>query len=103
MNIYKISQNINNGWDTYDSAIVCAESEEDARKIHPSKYVTHERDGIWYGTFSGGKDIGKEYEHENCGSTWVRNTNLDKIKVEFIGKANENIKRGLILGSFNAG
>ncbi len=32
MKLYKISQNINNNYDTYDSAIVCAENEDEARK-----------------------------------------------------------------------
>ena len=35
MNIYKISQEVNSEYDTYDSAIVLAESEEVARLIHP--------------------------------------------------------------------
>ena len=35
MNIYKISQNENNRYDTYDSAIVCAENPEKAKLIHP--------------------------------------------------------------------
>lgn len=35
MNLYKISQDVNDGWDTFDSAIVAAKSEEDARNIHP--------------------------------------------------------------------
>ena len=35
MNLYLISQNRNNGYDTYDSAVVAAESEEKARMIRP--------------------------------------------------------------------
>ena len=38
MNLYKISQSANNDYDTYDSAIVAAENEEEARKINPCKY-----------------------------------------------------------------
>lgn len=34
--LYKISQTKNNNYDTYDSAIVIANSEEEAKKIHPS-------------------------------------------------------------------
>lgn len=33
MKLYLISQNVNNGYDTYDSAVVCAETEEEARMI----------------------------------------------------------------------
>ena len=32
MKIFKIWQEVNNGYDTYDSAIVVAENEEEARK-----------------------------------------------------------------------
>lgn len=35
MNIYLISQNHNNNWDTYDSAVVVAESEDIAKRMHP--------------------------------------------------------------------
>jgi hypothetical protein len=38
MNLYLVSQDINTGYDTYDSMIVSAESEIDARNIHPSCY-----------------------------------------------------------------
>lgn len=99
MNIYKISQDINNGYDSYDSAIVCAENEDDARTIHPSEYVTHNKNGLWYGTYTNGG----EYETENGRNSWVKFNELDKIKVEYIGVACENIKRGIILSSFNAG
>lgn len=36
MNIYLISQTKNNAYDTYDAAVVCAESEEEARKMRPT-------------------------------------------------------------------
>jgi hypothetical protein len=35
MNIYRISQNANNDWDTYDAAIVTAPDIETARRMHP--------------------------------------------------------------------
>ena len=33
--LWKISQSVNDGYDTYDSAVVVAECEEEARMIHP--------------------------------------------------------------------
>lgn len=33
--LYKISQNVNNDYDTYDCAVVAAHSEDEARNIHP--------------------------------------------------------------------
>ena len=38
MNLYLISQSRNTGIDTYESAVVAAETEEDARLIFPSDY-----------------------------------------------------------------
>jgi len=35
MNIYRLSQTVNNDYDTYDSAVVVAESEEAARETKP--------------------------------------------------------------------
>lgn len=38
MKLFKIWQTENNGYDTYDSAVVAAESEEDAVNINPATY-----------------------------------------------------------------
>ena len=35
MKLWKIWQEVNNNYDTYDSAVVVADTEEVARKIHP--------------------------------------------------------------------
>ena len=35
MKLFKIYQNINRGYDTFDSAVVVANSAEEAQKIHP--------------------------------------------------------------------
>ena len=35
LKLYRISQAVNTEYDTYDSAVVVAENEEDARRIHP--------------------------------------------------------------------
>lgn len=40
MNMYKISQEVNNEYDTYDSAVVSARNEEEARHMQPSVYGT---------------------------------------------------------------
>lgn len=39
MNLYLISQTTNDDYDTYDSAVVVAANEEDARHIHPSPHI----------------------------------------------------------------
>ena len=72
--LYKIWQNTNNGYDTYDSAIVCAETEEEARNIEVGSVGEY---GGW---------VSPEYVH-----------------VEEIGIAKDSVKKGIILASFNAG
>jgi len=106
MNLYLISQTINNGYDTYDSAVVCAESEDEARKIHPSNFVTHHRDGKWYGTHAlcvDEAENGKEYETENGYCSWIPFDAIHKLDVELLGKADSSVEAGLIMASFNAG
>ena len=63
MKLYLISQSMRCDYDTYDSAVVAAESESDARTIHPSIYVTHHKNGKWFGRYTGGKNIGEEYPY----------------------------------------
>lgn len=97
MKLYKVSQNINNGYDTYDSIIVCAENEEDARLIHPYERVTHYKNGEWYCT----RCIPPYDEYIHTNYEWINE--LYKLKVEYIGEAAETMKKGVVLASFNAG
>lgn len=92
MNLYLLEQDINRGYDTYDSCVVCAESEEVARTIHPSKDVTRAHNGEWY-----------EGKYTRYNSDWVDVDQIDKIKVTYLGKADEQITHGVICSSFNAG
>lgn len=78
MNLYRISQKRNNDWDTYDSAVVCAESEADARMVHPN---------------------GEEWDGAATGD-WVAAAD---VTVDFVGIAREGIARSVICASFNAG
>lgn len=74
--LYRISQDKNNDYDTYDSAVVAACSEDDARSIHPGNY----------------KCTGNEW----CAPKYVY--------VELIGEAIEGAEPGsVICASFNAG
>jgi len=80
MNIYRISQDENSGWDTFDSAVVYAKSEEEAKRIHPNGYFGVE---------------------EDLGGTWAP---PKYVKVELLGKAESSIvEAGIIVASFNAG
>ena len=76
MKLYKISQNKNNQYDTYDAFVVCAENEDKAKLIRLEDADT------------------------SCG-VWVKN--IKDVKVEYLGEAREGLEEGEILGSFNAG
>lgn len=101
MEIYLLKQDWNNDYDTYDSVVVIAENEQEARKIHPSEYVTHVKDGKWMGTYSGGENIGNEYEHGS--KNWVQFSEIDRLKVTHVGKADDNQKRGFYLHPITQG
>lgn len=73
MNLYLITQEVNNNYDTYDSAVVAAETEDEARAIHPSSLSDEE--------------------------TWAP---IEHVVVKLIGVAAPGIE-GVICASFNAG
>lgn len=79
MNLYLISRQPNHNYDTYDSAVVAAETPETAVTIHPSGDQTD---------FSG-------YNYTWCDPQYVAAT--------YIGVAEEGTTQGVILASFNAG
>ncbi len=80
MKLYKLTQDVNDDWDTYDSCVVCAVDEEDAKTISPDGYETPIKQ--------------PEY------TSWCT---IKDVKVEYIGEAVEGLKRGVIVASFNAG
>lgn len=87
---------MNNDYDTYDSAVVSANSVKEAQNIHPN----HE----WY-TFKDGKeykigDTTKNGYFNNSRTSWVKESY--NVKVTLLGKYAGNDSR-VILASFNAG
>lgn len=99
MNIYKISQKENNNYDTYDSAIVIANSEEEAKKIHPDECIMDNKESYkrWL-------------DGEGMSGTWVNLYSdnpeynvFSAIKVELLGAAKEGSEYGVVLASYNAG
>ena len=84
MKLFKIYQNRNNGYDTYDSAVVVADSAEEAQKIHPN----------------GASDDFNMY------SSWVARPGLVRVMYlgEVVGAPDSDIHPGAIIcASFNAG
>lgn len=81
MNLYLLTQDEATGYDTFDSCIVAAKNEEEARGISPS----------WNGEF---KD----------GATWTDwASSPEKVEAKLIGVATEGTHSGVILASYNAG
>lgn len=84
MNLYRISQNQNNDYDTYDSAVVAAPDEETAKNMNPS-----------------GAGMMTEEKWKYPYSSWC--TSAEYVNVEFIGTATDGIEQSVICASFNAG
>lgn len=94
MNIYKVSQTINNDYDTYDSMIVYAENESNAKVINPGGFHIF-KNNSWYFVYADGSEKEKELDF-----TWCH---PDEVKVKYIGVNLDVKKEGVILASFNAG
>lgn len=95
MNIYKLSQTINDDCNTYDSCIVIAENEEEAIKIHPNGRQNWD---------ARGRELENSYFiYENFDiDDWAE---MEDIKVELIGIADESLDTEIkvVCASFNAG
>jgi hypothetical protein len=88
MFVYLIEQNVNEGYDTFSSAVVVARSKEEASKMHPDASYTWNgsgwQSGVW---FSDG--------------SWA---NPEDVSVTLIGVADSSFdKPKVILASFKAG
>jgi hypothetical protein len=81
MRLWLIEQSANDDWDTYDSAIVAAETEEAARQTHPS---------------NGPGWTGEQDEFP----TWAYSPS--QVRVKQIGIGLPGTKAGVICASFNA-
>jgi hypothetical protein len=85
--LWKITQSENLGYDTYDSAVVVAETEEQARKVHPSEYGEADRDGKWPAAYG-------------WASTWK---NVSAERLAPLPAESEYKAGAVIVASFNAG
>lgn len=85
MNLYLLMQDQIVDYDTYDSIIVCAENETDAKRIGPNGEIIPEIDP---------ENISPDY--------WA--TSAEHVDCKFIGiAANDIPKNSVVLASFNAG
>jgi hypothetical protein len=79
--LYLLTQDENNGYDTFDSVVVCAESAVQAMEMTPDTSHPWGRDGF--------------------DSSWANHK--EKVNYTYLGVACPSLKPGIILASFNAG
>ena len=99
MNLYLLTQSENTGYDTYDSAVVSAVSEEDAREVDPSSlYVWHDGpEAGWYFQYSDGRERLESDGRYDWGLP-------GNVTAKLIGTAADGTEAGeVICASFNAG
>lgn len=80
MKLYLLTRKDKTDYDEFDSCLVCAVDEKDAVEIHPDD---------------------KPFDPTEEYSTWVSDRNL--IDCKYIGEADQNIPRGVVISSYNAG
>ncbi len=96
MKLFLISQSENDGYDTYSDAIVYAEDEAEAKKIHPNGSYDYEEK-----TNDNPYSEKDEYIKADCDyGTWVKKK---FVSVEYLGEAKEGSERGVVCSSFHAG
>jgi hypothetical protein len=81
MKLFRISQTQNENYDSYDSAVVAAETEDVARAMNPYRGTPND--------FAENSDV------------WC--SCPEEVQVEYLGEAVEGTERGVIVASFNAG
>jgi hypothetical protein len=96
MKLWLISQDVNNNYDTYDSAVVAAETEEEARNIYPDNWDSNPKrwngsKWLWY------LEDGRVLDYSS--TSW---TSPDNVSVQFLADG-YNGPSGTVCGSFNAG
>lgn len=74
MKLFKISQTANDGWYTYDSAIVSAETSKEAKRIIPSPFYIY--DGGFYYVYKM-----QEMSKEKTCPSWTSPANVTAVEV----------------------
>jgi len=81
LNLYRISQSVNAGYDTYSDAVVAAHNEEEARNMHPGTGRTMTPDDVDSEAWAPPKDV----------------------TVELFGVSVPGMEVGVVCASFHAG
>ena len=98
MKLWLISQSKNNDYDTYDSAVVAAETEEQARRTHPDNKGSCDK--VWDDSLGAWRHKDSPEAGWGVGRTW---TEPHHVAIKYIGEAAEGTEPGVICASFNAG
>jgi hypothetical protein len=90
--LWRISQQANSDYDTFDSAVVVADTADEARKIHPGGKFYQQYAGVnWW-----------EDNQSSPHSCWA--IALDQVNVQLLGEAIPTLQLGTVVcASFNAG
>jgi hypothetical protein len=92
MKLWVIKTKQHLGYDTYDSAVIAAETEQEARFTSPYG-------DTWDGTHWVTVVNGQTYRHSSLDSGWCH---PDQVSVDYLGETSRDIC-GPIVSSFNAG
>ena len=89
--LYKISQEVNNNYDTYDSAIVVADTPEEARHIHPHEHLNDLEDSeMWW--------------EKRLIRSWAYPEDVKVVEIGlFVSNPSSDKEPRVICASFNAG
>lgn len=90
-NLYLISQEENTGHDTFDSAVVVAETEDEAKDMNPSCLGEY---SYLYTHFI-------QWDLQRAHGEWA--TKRENVNVKFLGEATALGFTGVVCASFNAG
>jgi len=99
MNLYLISQSVNSGYDTYDSAVVVATNELEASMIHPNRWneFTYIDGKGWYDN-----DDLMDNDYDYPDYSWANHP--EEVTVEYLGQAHYKLDTTkVVCASFNAG
>jgi hypothetical protein len=80
MKLWKLSQTDNGAYDTYDSCVVAADTEDQAKATHPS---------------------GRDEPFPSWRIDWA--SEPSKVMCQYLGEAADGVPAGVICASYNAG
>ena len=86
--LWIITQDVNNGYDTYDTMLVAAYTMDEARRTHPNGKVVPDLDTLWVSGYG-------------ASQPWA--TFPSQTKATYIGEAALSVLPGILMTSFNAG